>query len=105
MISKREPAGHGLAFLPFLAGERSTGYNEYATGAVLGLRSANDQIDIVQAALESVAYRFKDVFERLCGVFEIREVVASGGALRKSPVWTQIISDVIARDMLLPPNA
>ncbi|NNE67422.1 MAG: gluconokinase, partial [Pyrinomonadaceae bacterium] len=102
LIAKREPAGHGLAFLPFLAGERSTGYNEYATGAVLGLRSANDQIDIVQAALESVAYRFKDVFDRLCGVFEIREVIASGGALRESPVWTQIISDVIARDMVLP---
>ena len=31
--------------------------------------------------------------------FKIKEIVASGGALRDSPVWTQIISDVLGRDL------
>ena len=101
-IEKREADAHGLTFLPFLAGERSTGYSESAHGAVLGLKSATDTIDIVQAALEAVAYRFAEIFEQLNKVAKISEIIASGGALRESPVWTQIICDVLAQNMSLP---
>ena len=101
-IEKRAPDGHGLTFLPFLAGERSTGYHLAASGAVLGLKSATDSIDIVQAALESVAYRFAEIYDQLNEVLEIKEIIASGGALRESPIWTQIIADVLAQKMSLP---
>ena len=100
-IPRRGAATHGLTFLPFLAGERSTGYHESATGAVLGLRSSTDAIDILQAAMESVAYRFAEIFDQLNRVGKIKEIVASGGALRDSPVWTQIISDVLGRDLTM----
>ena len=98
-IPLRGAAAHGLTFLPFLAGERSTGYHESATGAVLGMQSSTDSIDILQAALESVAYRFAEVFDQLNSVVKINEIVASGGALRESPVWMQIIADVLGRDL------
>jgi len=101
-IKKRAPDAHGLTFLPFLAGERSTGYHENAFGASLGLRSATDAIDIVQAALEAVAYRFAEIYDQLNEICEIKEIIASGGALRESPVWTQIIADVLAQKMSLP---
>ena len=101
-INKREPDAHGLTFLPFLAGERGTGYHEDAHGVILGLKTATDTIDIVQAALESVAYRFAEIYEQLGEVCKIREIIASGGALRESPVWTQMISDVFAKNMSLP---
>jgi gluconokinase len=101
-IAKRDPASHGLTVLPFFAGERSTGYNENARGAILGMRTSTDAIDIVQAALEAVAYRFAEIFEQLDSVCRVKEIVASGGALRASPVWTQMIADVIGRGMTLP---
>ncbi len=101
-IANRPPAAHQLSFLPFFFGERSTGYHENATGAIIGLRSTSDAIDIVQAGLESVAYRFAEIFDRLDSVNPITSIVASGGALRESPVWTQIIADVIGRDLFLP---
>jgi gluconokinase len=101
-IEKRIPDAHGLTFLPFLAGERSTGYHETAHGAVIGLKSATDTIDIVQAALESVAYRFAEIYDQLNKVAVIKEIIASGGALRESPVWTQIIADVLAQNLSLP---
>lgn len=101
-IARRAPDSHGLTFLPFLAGERSTGYHEHATGAILGLKTATDTIDIVQAALESVAYRFAEIFDQINSVIKVRDIVASGGALRESPVWTQIIADVLGRDLSLP---
>lgn len=101
-IAARQPDEHGLTFLPFLAGERSTGYHSDARGAILGLRSATDAVDIVQAALEAVAYRFAEIYDQLNDVADIKEIVASGGALRESPVWTQIISDVLNQKMTLP---
>ena len=101
-IAKNAPDAHGLTFLPFLAGERSTGYHEKARGAILGLTNATSSVEIVQAALESVAYRFAEIFDGLNDAFQIREIVASGGALRESPVWTQVIADVLNRKMTLP---
>lgn len=101
-IEKREPDSHGLTFLPFLAGERSTGYHEAANGAVLGLKSATDAIDITQAALESVAYRFAEIYDQINSICKLKTIIASGGALRESPVWTQIIADVLQQNMSLP---
>ncbi|NNE98910.1 MAG: carbohydrate kinase, partial [Pyrinomonadaceae bacterium] len=101
-IEKREADQHRITFLPFLAGERSTGYHEFAEGAILGLKHAHNKIDIVQAALESVAYRFAEIFEQLKSVLDIREIIASGGALRESPIWTQIICDVLSQNISLP---
>ncbi|HEY0426292.1 MAG TPA: gluconokinase [Pyrinomonadaceae bacterium] len=101
-IARRAPDAHNLIFLPFLAGERSTGYNETARGAILGLKTSTDAIDIVQAALESVAFRFAEIFDQLKTVVKIREIIASGGALRESPVWTQIIADVLRQNLSLP---
>lgn len=101
-IEKRRADGHGITFLPFLAGERSTGYHENAFGSIIGLRSSHDKIDIVQAALEAVAYRFAEIYDDLNKVLEIKQIIASGGALRESPIWTQIICDTLGQNMSLP---
>jgi len=101
-IAKNAPDAHGLTFLPFLAGERSTGYSESAQGAILGLRSSTNAVEITQAVLESVAFRFAEIFDQLSDILKIREIIASGGALRESPIWTQIIADVLAHDLTLP---
>ena len=100
-IAKRVPGAHGLTFLPFLAGERSTGYHEAASGSILGLTSATDTVDILQAALESVAYRFAEIFDRLSSIVKIKDITASGGALRESPVWRQILADALGRDLTI----
>ena len=101
-IAKRAPAAHGLTVLPFFAGERSTGYHENAAGSIIGLRSSTDAIDIVQASLEAIAYRLAEIFDRLGSMNKITDIVASGGALRESPLWTQIVADVLGRDLTLP---
>ncbi|MEP6925866.1 MAG: gluconokinase [Pyrinomonadaceae bacterium] len=101
-IAALAPDSHGLTFLPFLAGERSTNWNAAARGAILGLHSSTSAIEITQAALEAVAYRFSAIFEQLNGICQIDTVIASGGALRESPVWTQIICDVSKQKLTLP---
>jgi gluconokinase len=102
-IARNTPDCHGLTFLPFLAGERSTNWNANARGAILGLNQNTSPVEITQAALESIAYRFAAIFAELCaGVCDIKEIIASGGALRESPVWTQIICDTLNKPMFLP---
>jgi gluconokinase len=101
-IAEREPDSHGLTFLPFLAGERSTGYHENAKGAIIGLTQNTSSVEITQAAMESVAYRFANIVERLEQFTKLETIIASGGALRESPVWTQIIADILGKNLSLP---
>jgi len=93
-IAQMPPDSHGLTVLPFWAGERSTGWHSDATGAVLGLMAHTEPIEILCAAMESVAYRFKLIADALFEITSPQEIIASGGALRESPVWTQMIANV-----------
>jgi gluconokinase len=90
----RDPEEHGLTFLPFLGGERSTGWDPDAKGAIAGLTFATTAADIRQAALEGVAFRFSAIADLLSGV---EEIVATGGALLADPGWIQIMADALAR--------
>lgn len=98
-MSRRGADAHGLTFMPFFAGERSTGYNENAFGSIIGLNASHDAVDILQAAMESVAYRFAEIFDQLKRVAKLDEIVVSGGALDNSPVWKQMLADVFGRDL------
>ncbi len=98
-MTKRGADTHGLTFMPFLAGERSTGYDEFRTGEIRGLTMATDAIDILQAAMESVAFRLSEILGRIERICTVREVIASGGAIAASPVWPQMIADVLGRDI------
>ena len=96
MLEPQEPAepdAHGLTFLPLLGGERSPGWNVRATGAIAGLTFEAEAADLRQAALEGVAYRVAEIAARLP---EVREVVATGGALRENEWWLQVFADVLA---------
>jgi len=100
-IARRSPDQHGLSFLPFLAGERSTGYHENAKGAIIGLTSGTTAIDIAQAAMESVGYRFAEIFDQIKRVAVPSEIVASGGALRSSKIWIQMLADILGKEIIL----
>jgi gluconokinase len=99
-LADRDPSDHGLTFLPFLGGERSTGWDADATGTVHGLTFATTSLDLRQAALEGVGFRFAAIADLLP---ELEEVVATGGALHKAPEWVQIIADALARPVFRSP--
>jgi sugar (pentulose or hexulose) kinase len=52
---------------------------------------------MLQAAFEGAAYLFAAIADRLP---EVREVVATGGALQADPGWTQILADVLERPVV-----
>jgi gluconokinase len=100
-IARRGADTHGLTVMPFFFGERSTGYNENARGYILGLNASHDTVDILQASMEAIAFRFAEILDQLKKVAKIAEIFVAGGALDASPVWTQIIADVLGRDLIV----
>jgi gluconokinase len=99
-IGELKPDGHGLTLLPFLAGERAPGWQGMARAAIDGIRLATTPVEILRAGMEAVACRITLVLDRLGTILPPDfQIVAGGGALRKSPVWLQIITDMLGREI------
>jgi gluconokinase len=101
-IARIPPDAHNLTMLPFLAGERSPDYLPDARAVIAGLRLATTREDIFRAGLESVGYQFLEVVEELVTVSPVTRLVATGTALTSSRLWTQILADVLGRQIALP---
>jgi gluconokinase len=96
------PDSHGLTILPFFAGERSPDWAGNVQATIHGLTLATTPLQILRASLEAVAYRFAVIEQRLCGRPDCdHRLIASGGALLQSPVWSQIFADVLGRPVVV----
>ncbi|HSP73456.1 MAG TPA: gluconokinase [Gaiellaceae bacterium] len=93
-LAERPPSE--LTFLPLLGGERAPGWNAEARGAIAGLSFGTAPLDLVQAALEGVAFRFAEIADLMP---EVEEVVVTGRALLADPDWQQILADVLGRPL------
>ncbi len=95
------PAGsEGLIFLPYLSGERTPHTDPHARAAFIGLTLRHGRAHLVRAVMEGVAMGLRDAMEilRSMGV-PITQVRASGGGAR-SPLWRQILADVLAAELV-----
>lgn len=100
-MATMEPDSRGLTMLPFLAGERSPGYAGDARGAVIGLSLHTDPLDILRTGLEAISYRFALVYDLLSHIEDEAEIIASGGGLTHSTVWSQMLADVLGKAVTL----
>jgi gluconokinase len=97
-LEKAVPGDHLLTVLPFFSGERTPYWRGDLRAAITGLSFSTDAFDIMRASLEAVALGFSEIY-RLLGQQPgaAQEVIASGGALLKSPGWTQMMADALGR--------
>lgn len=96
---------HGLTVLPYMFGERGLGYHDRAHGSVIGLNPGTDAAAIYRAILESIAYGFAAVDDRLSEVLRgSPAIIASGAALSHSPLLAQVIADCLGRDISVAPS-
>lgn len=99
-VSRRQPDAAGLTILPFIAGERSPNWTAGATAVISGLTLNATALDVLQAAMESVAYQLRIVLDDLVAALGGPEVViGAGAAIARSPVWTQIVANVLECDI------
>ncbi len=100
-LEQASPGGHGLTMLPFFSGERSPYWRADLRGAITGLAQSTEAFDILRAALESIALRFRGIYGELAVRFGApEEIAATGGALLNSPAWTQMMADAIGRPLI-----
>lgn len=96
--------GHGLTVLPYAFGERGLGYHDGARGTVAGLHAGTDAAAVYRAILESIAFGFAATDDRLSAVLgQAPAIIASGGALARSPLFAQVIADAIGREIAVAP--
>ncbi|MGB3713098.1 MAG: xylulokinase [Candidatus Promineifilaceae bacterium] len=90
------PGSEGLLFLPYLTGERTPYPDPLARGAWVGLTVRHNRAHLTRSVLEGVAFGIKDNFQliRESGLGQIEQVRISGGGA-KSPLWRQIMADVL----------
>jgi gluconokinase len=95
------PGAHGLTFLPLFAGERSPNWNAAARAVIAGISLHTQPLDLLRASLEAVALRFRLIYDLLVArAGEPVDVVATGGALLRSRVWTQMMADALGRPVV-----
>jgi len=95
------PAGSdGLFFLPYLSGERSPHPDPLARGAFVGLTLGHDRRHMTRAVLEGVAFGLRDGLGLMteAGMPDPTQIRASGGGVA-SPLWRQILADVLGADI------
>jgi xylulokinase len=93
------PGSEGAFFLPYLAGERTPHLDPEARALFYGLTLRHTRAHMTRAIMEGVAYSYRDcltVLENL-GI-RAQRIIGSGGGAR-SPLWLQIQSDVLGREI------
>ena len=96
------PGADGLLFLPYLLGERSPYWNPQARGAFVGLTMTHGRPEMARAVLEGVAFNLRLILDALqAQEIEIPAMRLIGGGAR-SPLWRQILADVLGLPILLP---
>jgi gluconokinase len=101
-LENAAPGAHGLTMLPFFSGERTPYWRADLRAAITGMTASTGAMDILRAALESIALRFRAIACLLAGSWAApRGVIASGGALLHSPAWTQMIADALGRPVTM----
>lgn len=105
-VAARAPAGcHGLIFLPYLDGDYTPNNDPNARGCFIGLGTSTDKADMVRAVLEGVGFSFLSSIEMMRGLGGEPKSLTIAGGLVKSPLWMQIISNIIGLPLSVPKEA
>ena len=98
---ERVPVGcGGVVYHPYIsvAGERAPFYHPYARASFFGLSQVTTRETLVRAVYEGITLSIRDCLQDVDRSGTI--FLAGGGA--KSPVWAQMIADVIGMKVMIP---
>jgi xylulokinase len=94
--SEVPPGSEGLAFLPYLSGERTPYLDPKARGAFFGLTARHGAAHMTRAVMEGVIFSLRDSLEILRGLdVPVDDIRATGGGAR-SDLWRQLQADIYA---------
>lgn len=95
----KEAEGDYPVFTPFLYGERCPGWRDERLGAFADLSGACGPGHLYRAVLEGILMNLYDCFLALCEVGGSPEHIRVSGGILNSPLWTQMLADILQRDI------
>ncbi len=98
--AKLPPGSEGLLALPYWTGALTPYWDHNARGILLGLTGVHGKSHVYRALLEGLAFeqRLLTTGAENAAAQPVTEILALGGGSR-SPVWCQIIADVMRRSV------
>lgn len=92
--TESDPGGHGLLFLPYLAGSATPHWNPGATGSLLGLTLSHNRGDIVRAIMEGVVFEINEMLHAWKKVGLNVGTIRLGGGATRNTLWNRIQADI-----------
>ena len=87
--------------LPFLTGERSTGWAGNARAVFSGVSASTDAAGLARGMLEGIAVSYRRVSDQLeLAARDVRRVVAAGRVTQQIPPWLQLLGDCLDRPVI-----
>ena len=99
--STLKPGAGGVFFMPHLTGERGPVYDPDARATFAGLTLGHGRGHFARAVLEGVAFQIRRVLSKWPHRTEIQRAILVGGGAA-SPVWAQILADVMQLELEVP---
>ncbi len=101
-LAAMQPGEHSLTILPFLISERAPEWDASVPSVIVGIRLYHTPLHLLRAFMEAVALRMALIHNLVKqSIPTIRRIIATGGALVRSPLWTQIFADVLGQPITL----
>ena len=100
-----------MIFLPFLSGERSTGYRDNAQGGLLGITRSSSPASVMKTCMEGVILRLQDIIRLIQKTTNDQRmekasiIIASGNALERNSFWRQLLADSSNMDVIIDENS
>lgn len=90
----------GVVYHPYIsvAGERAPFYHPYARASFFGISQVTTRNHLIRAVYEGISLSIRDCLQNVDKSGTI--FLAGGGA--KSPVWAQMIADVVGMKVMIP---
>lgn len=99
------PAGSdGLLFLPYLYGERAPVWDAGASGHFRGIRAGHSRAHFGRAVLEGICLNLFQITQALITLGGPIKLIYADGGFTQSPVWIQLLADVMGIPLLVSPN-
>lgn len=94
IINSKKDAG-GVYFIPALTGLAAPYWQPEMSGSWHGLKITNDNSDLLRSAIESIAFRVKDVFDSMESAGIQIDCVYADGGLSQSHFLMQLQADLL----------
>ncbi|MBL1422383.1 MAG: glycerol kinase [Alphaproteobacteria bacterium] len=100
-FEKSSAIGNGLAFVPAFNGLASPFWDDGAAALFIGMDLSTNGKDMMQAILEGVAFRTKQVIDAMAEKIEICSAISIDGGLSNNPYFCQFLANILNKNIIV----